>query len=636
MAFCLLRRLPRVFKQNKAFPQNTLRIANYFYRSTAFFTNQVRSISDLGRHVGIDRDINVAAAGFTNYEEGIRNFKLEVPEYYNFCNDVIDKWAAIEEQELAEGAEKGCLRHLGFWWADEFGHEYKWTYSDLSIISKRIAYVLTNPCALKPGDRLMLMLPSYPQYWIVFLGCIRAGITVCPSSSSHPSEIIKQHLIQSQAKCLVTDHFQIEKVNQIADDCPHLKVKIFMPGNRAIHSYLGWLNYADLYRTSKNLVSECVQTKSDDTMVMFFTSGTSGTFKLVEHTHASYGLSAVINGKYWYDLTRDDVTWTIADGGWAKLVWGSLGAWNQGACIFGYQYKDIHAFAYDHFRPDKILKTLEYYPVTSLTASPILWRKLVQEYLSAYTGHSLRHAFSGGEVLNPEVMQKFEEGMGCKLYDGFGQTETTVLLGNFKCLPGKEGSLGKPAPGYEIKIVDDDGNELPTGSQGHIAVKVKPERPVGLFLRYANDPVQTAKCFIGDYYITGDTGYCDKDGYFWFVSRKEDLIETGGHTVSPFTVENALMEHPAVAECVAVSSPDLLQLEGQVIKAFIVLSDDYIDNDEQEIRAELHEHATNCLQPYEVPKQITFVSSIPATSAGKQKRSTFRHQEWEHVGRVVL
>ncbi|KAK2158699.1 hypothetical protein LSH36_165g03012 [Paralvinella palmiformis] len=638
MAFRLARFLSRAVTHRKRFPRNTFWSASqhrFLTGSATIFTEQLRSISNLGQHVGVDGDIAVAAAGFNNYEEGIRNFKLEVPTHYNFCHDVIDKWAAVEEEELAEGAEKGCIKHLGLWWADEVGHEYKWTYSDLSTISKRIAYILTNPCALKPGDHVIMMMPSYPQYWLVFLGCIRAGITVCPCSSSHPPDVIKRHLIQSQAKCLITDHHQIDKVEKIADACPHLKTKIFMPGSRAIHNYLGWFNYADLYRTTRGLVSECEHTKSDEPMLMFFTSGTSGSYKLAEHSHASYGLASLVNGKYWYDLTRDDITWTIADGGWAKLVWGMLGAWHQGSCIFGIQYKDPKAFVYDHFRPEKILKTLEYYPITSLTASPILWRKIVQEYMSAFTGHSLRHAFSGGEVLNPEVVEKFEAGMGCKLYDGYGQTETTILLGNFKCLPGKEGSLGKPAPGSEVKIIDDEGNEVPTGCHGHIAVKVKPNRPVGLFLGYFNDPVQTSNCFIGDYYITGDTGFCDEDGYFWFVSRKEDLIETEGHIVSPFTVENALMEHPSVAECVVVSIPDHLQLSGQVIKAFIVLSEDFKDKDGEQVLTDLHEHAVSLLQPYEVPKQMMFVTSIPATSAGKQKRSAFRNQEWENVGHTA-
>lgn len=346
---------------------------------------------------------------------------------------------------------------------------------------------------------------------------------------------------------------------------------------------------------------------------------------MVPHTHTSYAYCHFVTGKYWLDLTSEDVHWNISDPGWAKSAWSSLfGPLSQGCTTF------VHTMP--RFLAKPVLETLAKYPITTLCAPPTLYRSLLQEDIKTYNISTLRHCCSGGEPLNEEVIYNWEEALGIVIKEGYGQTETTLLCGTFKKMNKwmKPGSMGKPAPGYDVRVVNNMGVEVPSGEQGNLAVKIKPHFPPGLFKGYLNDMEGTSYAFIGDYYLTGDRARQDEDGYLWFESRTDDLIISSGYRIGPFEVESALFEHPSVAESAVVSSPDVAR--GQVVKAFIVLSKPYqnIIGDaarEAELKEELQNHVKNTTAPYKYPRKIEFVSSLPKTVSGKIRRTELRERE---------
>lgn len=549
-----------------------------------------------------------------------------MPEHFNFVTDVIDKWAALQEKEEQEEGinESGIVnpKHLALWWTSEVRPkiQLQWTFKQLSEVTKRTAYILTGPGGLKKGDRVVMTTSILAQFWTIQLACIKTGLVFVPCAYKNPDDI-KRVLQAIKPKMVIVEEPDIELVDQVIDECPSVKLKLFMPNDRYSFRALGWYNYADMYYTSPGKVEEAELTHSDDLMSIYFTSGTVSLPKMVPHTHASYGLGHYITGKYFLDLTRSDVHWNLVeDIGWAKVAWSSVfGPWSQGACVF------VHQFT--RSEPEKVLKTLEKYPITTLCTTPSEYRMLIQQDLAACNFHSLRHCVSAGELLNPDVIEKWEAGTGIVVKDGYGQSETTVMIANFNCLPVKAGSMGKPVPGYNIDIINDDNQVLPALQVGEIAVRMTPNRPLGVFKGYEDNLKQTLKVFTENYYKTGDQGYMDEDGYLWFVSRDADIIHTQGVRVSPFDIENELLEHPAVAECAAVSSPDETHLTGPVIKAYIVLAENYQDMDEEELIDMLRQHAQK-LEPTHQPRKYAFTDYIAKTATGKVKRSVMRHSEW--------
>ncbi|KAK1344419.1 hypothetical protein QTO34_013113 [Cnephaeus nilssonii] len=311
----------------------------------------------------------------------------------------------------------------------------------------------------------------------------------------------------------------------------------------------------------------CVETRHDETMAIYFTSGTSGSPKMTAHTHSSYGLGLSVNGRFWLDLTPSDVMWNTSDTGWAKSAWSSVfSPWIQGACVFAHRLPQ--------FEPTSILQTLSKFPITVFCSVPTVYRMLVQNAMT-----SLKHCVSAGEPMSPEVIEQWRSRTGLEIYEGYGQTETVLICGHFKGMKIKPGSMGKPSPAFDVKILDANGNVLPPGQEGDIGFQVVPMRPVGLFTHYVDNPTKTASTLRGSVYIHGDRGYMDEDGYFWFVGRSDDVILSSGYRIGPFEVESALAEHPAVAESAAVSSPD--PIRGEVVKAFIVLNPNYKSHDQE-------------------------------------------------------
>jgi acyl-coenzyme A synthetase/AMP-(fatty) acid ligase len=380
-----------------------------------------------------------------------------------------------------------------------------------------------------------------------------------------------------------------------------------------------WLSYESELANAADSIVDVERTKSEDPMLLYFTSGTVANPKMVIHTQASFGIAHLITAKFWQDLKPTDLHWTISDMGWSKAAWGKIfGQWTIGAAVFLYN-------ASSKFDPKLTLRLIERYGITTFCAPPTVYRVLVLEDLRRYKLDKLRHCTAAGEPLNPEVISQWEKGTGLKIYDGYGQTETVNIVGNYRCMPIKPGSMGKPTPGFDIAVVDDDGRELPPRREGHIAIRVKPTRPVGLFKEYWREPARMKEVFKGDWYYTGDRAYRDDDGYFWFIGRADDVIISSGYRIGPFEVESALIEHKAVAEAAVVASPD--DLRGEVVKAFVILSPGYEGS--EELKKELQEHVKRVTAPYKHPRKIDFVNELPKTISGKIKRGELKRKEWD-------
>lgn len=532
-----------------------------------------------------------------DYDTVYAEFKHQVPEYFNFARDVVDKWAQDPDK-------------LAMWWVDDYGNEAKYTFKYFSERSQQLANALTK-LGIKRGDMVFLLLPRLPEWWESILAIMRIGAVYIPGTSQLTPKDLKYRFEASEGVAIITDAENAPKVDAIRNECPTLKHCIMVGGKAE-----GWLDYGELI-ASEPTVFETANTRSDDPAIIFFTSGTTGYPKMTVHTHASYPIGHIVTGKYWLDLKPGDLHWNLSDTGWAKAAWSSLfGPWSCGAAIFVHHQTG----KYD---PKKTLEFLAKYPITTLCGPPTAYRVMVLEDLKSYKFPHLRHCVGAGEPLNPEVIEVWKEATGCIIRDGYGQTESVIMVATWPCIEPRFGSMGKPAPGFYISVIDEDGNELPPGQEGDIAVRIKPERPVGLFKEYWKDPERTRATERGDWYITGDRAYKDEDGYFWFVGRADDVILSAGYRIGPFEVESALVEHPAVAEAAVVASPD--ELRGEIVKAFVILAPGYQPSDA--LVKELQEHVKNVTAPYKYPREIEFVTSLPKTISGKIRRVELRELE---------
>jgi acyl-coenzyme A synthetase/AMP-(fatty) acid ligase len=534
-----------------------------------------------------------------DYEDTYRRSSLEAPEHFNFGFDVVDRWA--------EDRTKLALISLDP--AGEKAEQH--TFWDLKVQSNRFANAMRE-LGIGKGDRVFVMLPRIPQWYISMVGMFKLGAVPMPATTLCTPKDIEYRVNQAEACAVITDLANSPKVEAAAGGCPSLKHLIAVGDAKR-----GWISFSEKVEEASPHLEGVERTRSDDPLLIYFTSGTVGYPKMVLHTQASYGIGHTLTAKYWHDLKSTDLQWTLSDTGWAKAAYGKLfGQWTQGAAVLQHD-------ARGRFDPALTLRILEKYGVTCFCAPPTAYRMLVLEDLAKYSLPELRHCTSAGEPLNPEVMRKWEDGTGLTIYDGYGQTETVLLVANYPCLPVRPGSMGKPVPGFQIGIVDEAGRELPTGEEGQIAVKVKPRRPVGLFREYWKDPEGMERSFVGDWYLTGDKAYKDEDGYFWFVGRADDVIISAGYRIGPFEVESALIEHPAVAESAVVASPD--PVRGDIVKAFVILKPGYVASDE--LVVSLQDHVKNATAPYKYPRDIEFVSELPKTISGKIRRVELRASE---------
>uniref|UniRef100_A0A8C3ESH8 medium-chain acyl-CoA ligase n=1 Tax=Corvus moneduloides TaxID=1196302 RepID=A0A8C3ESH8_CORMO len=538
-----------------------------------------------------------------SYYESINQCKKELPEYFNFASDVLDEWARLEK----DGRKPA---NPAFWWVSDEGEEVKWSFEELGSLSRKAANVLCEACALQRGDRAMAVLPRVPEWWLLNVACMRAGIVFIPGTSQLTAKDISYRLQASKAKCIITSDTLAPALESVLPGSQFLRSKLIVGrGSRA-----GWLNLKELLAVA-SADHECVKTRSQEPMLIYFTSGTTGFPKMVVQSHSSYGIGFTISGRYWMNLTPSDIMWNTSDTGWVKAAWSSLFApWICGSCVF------VHNMP--QFKPEVIAEvTLTFY-----TELRQLFHFL---FLSSYKFPSLKHCVTGGEALNPEVFAKWKIQTGLDIHEGYGQTETVTICANMKGMKIKPGSLGKAVPPYDVQIVDDHGAVVPAGEEGTIAVRVQPTRPFCLFSQYLDNPEQTAASMRGDFYVTGDRGVMDEEGYVWFVGRADDIINSAGYRIGPFEVESALLQHPAVSEVAVVSSPD--PVRGEVVKAFIVLAPAFVSHDPEKLTHELQQHVKKVTAPYKYPRKVEFVQDLPKTATGKIQRKALKSKEWARV-----
>ena len=526
---------------------------------------------------------------------------VQPPVYFNFASDVMDRWAAERPDAPA------------LWWVNAVnGEERRFTFGQLGALSCQAASFMRQ-CGVRQGDRVLIMLPRWPQWWVAMLGLIRLGAVPVPATLLLTQREVVYRLNSAHVTAVITSPEGITKVEGFAG----LRLLAVRPHDDGPGTAVpaGWIDFDRGVRDS-GAGFRCERTRSNDPGILYFTSATTGEPKMVLHSQASYGLGHRITGEYWLDLKPDDVHWNLSDLGWGKAAWSSFyGPWHMGACVFAL---DVPG----KFDPVVTLNTLSQYPITTWCVPPTALRLMVRQDLSRWHFPHLRHCVTAGEPLNPEVLSLWREATGLTLHEGYGQTETVLLVGNFRSLGHvvRPGSMGRAAPGYTVGLLDDHQQEVPPGVEGEVAVRVRPNRPVGLLLEYCENPGEAAAHFRGDWYLTGDRAVRDADGYFWFVGRKDDVIKSSGYRIGPFEVESALMEHAAVLDVAVIGQPDTLR--GQIVKACVVLRPEFQPS--EELKVELQTHCKRLIAAYKYPRAIEFVSELPKTTSGKTRRVELR------------
>ncbi len=539
------------------------------------------------------------APNMLDYESEYRDFSWQTPPDFNFGRHVLDARAA-------DMPDRPALVWVN---TDNSVHETI-TFAQMKERTDRAAQALLA-LGLKKGDRVFVQVHRLPLWHYLMVGMFKCGIIPMPGTNLLTEHDIEYRLQRAEASGAIVAAEHAAKVEAVAAKCPTLKHKIVVEG-----SFGDWLRFDDLPDDGR---AELPATNADEPMLIYFTSGTTAFPKMVLHTHASYGLGHYVTAKYWQDQKPTDLHWTLSDTGWAKAAWGKLfGQWHVGAAIFMHD-------ARGKFDSDLTLRLIEQFNVTTFCAPPTAYRMLVLQDLSKYNLCSIRHSMSAGEPINPEVIEQWRKATGTIIYDGYGQTETVNIIANFRCLPVRYGSMGKAVPGFAIEIVDDEGNVLPADEEGHIAVKTKPERPVGLMKEYWLDEEANRGAFVNGWYFTGDRAYKDVDGYFWFVGRADDVIKASGYRIGPFEVESALQAHPAVAESAVVGSPD--PIRGTIVKAFIILAPGYAPS--PELVKDIQNFVKETTAPYKYPREVEFVEELPKTVSGKIRRVELRQREIE-------
>ena len=518
-----------------------------------------------------------------------------IPADFNFVADVMDDWARRKSAAPA------------LWWVDESGlHEKKFTFAEIAVDSRRAANFFLS-CGIQRGDPVLVMLPRIPEWWISLLGLIRLGAVPVPGPTMLTSQDLRYRIEAAGVRAVITDSDGAAKI--VGFHGPQIHVG----DERA-----GWTNFgAGLRDASPDFAGE--PTRADDPGIIYFTSATAGQPKMVLHTQASYGLGHRVTGELWLDLKPTDLHWCITDTGWGKAAWSAFfGPWLAGACVFA-------VAGHGKFEAARALRTLAQYPITTWCVPPTALRLIIREDLTAYRFPRLRHCTSAGEALNPEIFTLWKKATGLTIYEGYGQTETVTLIANIRTRQRavKPGSIGQPTPGFEVALLDAELNPVPVGVDGEIAVRCKPERPLGLFREYWRNPAENDRRFRGDWYLTGDLACRDPDGDFWFRGRSDDMIKSAAYRIGPFEVESALLEHPAVLESGVVGKPDAIR--GQIVKAYVVLGRSFMASDA--LKVELQNHCKQVTAPYKYPREIEFVTELPKTISGKIRRVELRGQK---------
>ncbi|MDR0501073.1 MAG: AMP-binding protein [Coriobacteriales bacterium] len=533
---------------------------------------------------------------FSSYEDFYANFRINVPDNFNFGFDVVDEWARAEPDKLA------------LVWCDDNNDEKRLTFTQISQLSSKLANGLSAK-GIGKGDVVLVMLRQRWEYWVTAVALHKLGAIIIPATTQLTAKDIIYRANAADVKAIIAldDNYVIEQINSAKDDCKSLKHLIFLDQWHKI------LNDAAIeFKRPCGVNATC----NDDIMLIYFTSGTTGLAKMCCHNFV-HPLGHILTAKYWQQVQEDKLHCSVTDSGWAKFGWGKIyGQWIAGATIFAYD-----ALRFD---PKKLLAKIEQYRITTFCVPPTMYRFMLQEDLSQFDLSSVQNFSTAGEPLNAEVTRQWQAATGKVIREGFGQSEGPVLLATFPWIQPRPGSMGKPSPLLNIKLLNDDGIAVPTGDEGNICVTgLKEAYPPGLFVGYYRDPKRTLEAVGKDYYNLHDVAWCDMDGYFTFVGRDDDVIKCSGYRISPFEVESVLIEHPAVVECAVTSAPD--DVRGNVVKASVILAKCYEGTDD--LRRELQEYVKTTTAPYKYPRIVEFVSELPKTIGGKIKRAKIRIED---------
>ena len=528
-------------------------------------------------------------------ENGIlKKLDYKNEDSFNFAFDIVDAVADKYPDKLA-------MLHIA-----NDKTERRFTYNDMKKESARAANYFLS-LGIKKGDRVMVVLKRHYQFWITALALHKIGAVIIPATNQLVVHDFEYRFKAAGVTAIIctADGKVAEHVEEAAKTYCDLKHKVIVGADRD-----GWHNFDTEYKLFRSIYERTEETAcGNDTMLMYFTSGTTGYPKIAAHSY-KYALGHFITARYWHTVQPNDLHLTISDTGWGKAMWGKFyGQWMCEGAIFTYDF--------DRFDASEILPMFAKYHITTFCAPPTMYRMLIKEDLSKYDLSSIRYATTAGEALNPEVFYQFEKATGIVIMEGFGQTETTLTIGNLQGTTPKPGAMGKPVPCYDIAIVDPDGNECPVGETGEIVVRTDKKIPCGLFKGYYMDDEKTAEVWHDGMYHTGDTAWCDEDGYYWYVSRIDDVIKSSGYRIGPFEIENVIMELPYVLECGVSAAPD--EMRGQVVKASIVLTKG--TEPTEELKKEIQNYVKNNTAPYKYPRIVVFRDELPKTISGKIQRN---------------
>jgi acetyl-CoA synthetase len=544
----------------------------------------------------------VKRPSFSSHQDFVDNYRIKVPDNFNFGYDVVDEWASSNP-----GKRALC-------WTNDRGEHRDMTFGELKTLSDQTAAFFLS-IGIKKGDMVMLILKRNIEFWQAIVALHKIGAIAIPATHLLTDRDITYRNNAAGIKAIVAtgDPQLIEHVNLAMAASPTVEHRVVVGGEVPG----GWIDFHRGVETAPPFERPLPTNKNEDIMLLYFTSGTTGHPKMVIHDF-TYPLGHITTAKYWHNLHEESIHLTLADTGWAKAVWGKIyGQWIAGACVFVYDFEG-------RFIPEDILRVLSTYKVTSFCAPPTIFRFLIREDLSKYDLSALEYCTTAGEALNPSVFEAFHEKTGIKMMEAFGQTETAPTIITFPWMEPKPGAMGVPNPLYKMDLLTHDGRSAEDGEQGEIVFYTDGELPLGLFKGYYRDEALTREVYDNHVYRTGDMAWRDEDGYYWFVGRTDDVIKSSGYRVGPFEVESAVMTHPAVVECAITGVPD--DIRGQIIKATVVLAAEYKARAGDTLAKEIQEHVKSVTAPYKYPRVIEFVDELPKTISGKIRRVEIREK----------
>ena len=545
---------------------------------------------------------------FTSEDDYAKHLHFIVPENFNFAYDVMDAWAEEKPDKVA------------LLWTSERGEEVSTTYREFKEQTDRTAAYFMQ-LGIKHGDKVMLILKRHYQWWLSMMALCKVGAIAIPATHMLTVHDIVYRNQSASVKYIIcaNDEYITEQIAKAMPDSPTVKALVAVNALSELDKPIpeGFHDWRKEWAEAPAFVRPDNVNTNEDTMLMYFTSGTSGEPKMVAHDFL-YALGHLTTGVYWHNLHANSLHLTVADTGWGKAVWGKLyGQWFAGTTVFVYDH--------EKFTAEKIMRQMEKYHITSFCAPPTIYRFMIREDFSKYDLSSLEWCTTAGEAMNPSVANRFKELTGVTIYEGFGQTETTMTLGTFPWVKPKLGSMGKPNPQYDVQLLRQDGTECEDGEKGEICIRIGDKKPLGLFKGYYRDEERTKETWHDGIYHTGDMAWRDEEGYYWFVGRTDDVIKSSGYRIGPFEVENALMTHPAVVECAITGVPD--PIRGMIVKATVVLAPEYKAKAGDELIKELQNHVKHETAPYKYPRLIEFVNELPKTISGKIRRVEIREKD---------